>query len=96
MIAFNEAWNILKSRFADTKERFERESRQLQGLDDAARDVRRLVPRFNEGYRDPTPEELERRKQENNQALMAQMVREQMQRNMQQSKISPDASDELA
>ena len=54
------------------------------------------MPRFSEGYRDPTPEELERRKQENNQALMAQMVREQMQRNMQQGKISDSADDAFA
>jgi hypothetical protein len=92
MTAFNEAWRILKSRFADMKERFDRESRHQRGLRDAAEKVRETVPRF-QLKNPPTPEEQAQLRQKDDEDIMSYLVRQQMERNKEQGKISEDTDD---
>jgi|14_taG_2_1085336.scaffolds.fasta_scaffold25819_2 hypothetical protein len=95
MTAFNEAWRILKSRFADMKERFDQESGHQRGMRDAALKVTQTVPRF-QLKNPPTPEELAQRSQKDDEDIMTNLVRQQMERNKEQGKISEDTVDPFA
>ena len=112
MTAFNEAWNILKSRFANMKERFENLSSPRRGLNEAKFRVTQAdtddrfgairpgqepkTPEEREMYLQSVRENLSGRQRSHDEDVMSYLVRQQMERNKEQGKISDDADDAFA